>query len=421
MGLAVVGATLDGTPVGLRAVEGLIAAVGPGVTPQPGDEVVEAKDKALVTGLVNGHTHAAMTLFRGFGDDLPLMEWLETRIWPAEARLTADDVYWGTRWACVEMIRSGTTTFFDMYWYGEAVARAVADSGLRAVVSAVLFDHHDPARALAMRDEALLSLEELGHHGTRVRPGLGPHAIYTVSDGSLEWIAETASARGVPVQIHLAETRGEVEECLEAHGVPPAVHLDRIGLLGPGTVLAHGNWLSTDELHLVAERGATIVLNPSSNLKLANGRIFPYPEALAAGVPLGLGTDGAASNNSLDLFGEMKIFALTQKHAAADPSVAPAAEALGLAAGQRSSLLGGGPIQVGAAADFLLVRTDVPEMVPGDFTADLVYSASGHVVDTTVVAGRVIMRERVVEQEDEIRAEVLARAARLTGARGARG
>lgn len=416
MGLTVLGATLDGARVGLRADRDLITAIGPDVEPDEGDEIIDAAGTALVPGLVNGHTHAAMTLFRGFGDDLPLMEWLETRIWPAEARLTADDVYWGTRWACVEMARTGTTSFFDMYWHGDAVARAVEDSGLRAVVSAVLLDQHDRSRMAAMRDVALRSLVEIGGHGDRVHPGLGPHAIYTVSDESLEWIAETAATHEVPVQMHLAETREEVEQCIAAHGEPPAAHLDRLGLLGPQTVLAHGNWLTSAELDLVAERGATIVTNPSSNMKLANGRIFPYPAAVAAGVALGLGTDGAASNNSLDLFSEMKVFALAQKHAADDASIAPAGEVFELATGRRSTLLGGGgPMRVGAPADFLLIRTDIPEMVPGDFTADLVYSASGQVVEHVVVAGRVVMRERAVEHEAEIRGEVLARAARLTG------
>lgn len=326
--------------------------------------------------------------------------------------MSAEDVYWGTRLACAEMIRTGTTTFFDMYWHSDAVAHAVVDSGIRAVVSAVIFD--DQAAGSSIRDDALRSLEELARHGERVKPSLGPHAIYTVGESTLEWIAETAAEREVPVHIHLAETRAEVDDCLADHGATPAVHLDRLGLLGPGTLLAHGNWLDRAELELVAERGATIVTNTSSNLKLANGRIFPYPLASGAGVQVGLGTDGAASNNSLDLLSEMKVFALAQKFAADDPSIAPAGEVLQIASGQRSPLLGGGPVEVGGRADFLLIRTDLPEMVPGDFTADLVYSASGYVVESVVVAGGVVMRERVVDDEDEIRREVTERAARLT-------
>jgi 5-methylthioadenosine/S-adenosylhomocysteine deaminase len=412
--LAVTGATLDAQPVGLRAEEGRIVEIGPDVAPRARDEIVAAGGMALVPGLVNGHTHAAMTLFRGYGDDLPLMEWLENRIWPAEARLTADDVYWGTRLACVEMIRSGTVRFWDMYWQPGATARAVDDAGLRATIGGPLIDALDPARAPALRDDLRQHLDELAGSGPRVSAGLAPHSIYAVSEPSLRWIGEQSRALDLPVHIHLSETSDEVEQCVAAHGARPAAYLDRLGVLGPRTLLAHGVWLDDDELALVAERGATIVTNPVSNLKLAVGGVFRYDAARERGIPVGLGTDGASSNNSLDLLQDVKVFALLQKHAARDPAVLPAAEAWAVATGARAPMLGqSGRVAEGEAADFLLVRATAPELSMGDFTAGLVYAATGAVVDTVVVDGRVLMRGGVVDGEEEVRARAIEHARRL--------
>jgi 5-methylthioadenosine/S-adenosylhomocysteine deaminase len=415
LSLAVTGAALDGETVGLRAEGGLIAELGPEVEAQPDDEVIDATGLLLAPPMVNGHTHAAMTLFRGFGDDIPLMEWLRTRIWPAEAKLEPEDVYWGTRLACVEMIRSGTTRFVDMYWYGAKVARAVREGGLRALVSSVLIDENSPAKAPELRDQVLASLDETAQFGPRVTPALGPHAIYTVSSESLEWLAGLMTDRDLPLTIHLSETEQEVNDCLAANGKRPAPYLDELGLLGPKVILAHGAWLDGDELDLIAERGATIVTNPAANMKLAIGRAFPYPEALRAGAPLGLGTDGVSSNSNLDMFEEVKLFALLQKHTTGDPSTLPAKEALAIARGQRSPAMGGTPLAVGEPADFLLLRASDPELSAGDPDADLVYAAGGSVVDSTVVAGEVLMRNRQVADADEIAAEVRARARRLTG------
>ena len=415
MSLAVTGATLDGKVVGLRAEDGAIAALGPDVEARPGDEVLEGSGLLFCPPMVNGHTHAAMTLFRGFGDDMALMEWLRTRIWPAEAKLEPEDIYWGTRLACVEMIRSGTTKFVDMYWHGPEVARAVRDGGLRATVSSVIIDQLDPAKGEALRPEVLEVLDRLAESGSLVQPSLGPHAIYTVSQETLTWISELAAEREVPVHIHLSETEQEVEECLNAHGKRPADYLDELGILGPRTVLAHGVWLDRHELDLIAERGATVVANPAANMKLAVGGVLPYPAATAAGAALGLGTDGVSSNSNLDMFEEVKLLALSQKHASGDPSTLPAAGALAIARGRRSPALAGAQLEVGEPADFLLLRASDPELSAGDLEADLVYAASGSVVDTTVVAGEVLMRDRQVADADRIVAEVRARARRLTG------
>src|SRR3954451_18411542 len=211
MTLAVMDALLGGERVGVRCEDGVIAALGADVGAQPGDEAIDAAGAHLVPPLVNGHTHAAMTLFRGSGGDLPLMPWLQERIWPVEAKLGEEDVYWGARLACAEMIRSGTTRLWDMYWHPQATARAVEDAGVRATIGAPLFDANGSFKQL--RDSANRSLEALSDFGPLVTPALAPHAIYTVSEDSLRWIGELSAERHLPVQIHLSETEQEVQDC----------------------------------------------------------------------------------------------------------------------------------------------------------------------------------------------------------------
>ncbi|HEY7256729.1 MAG TPA: amidohydrolase [Solirubrobacterales bacterium] len=410
--LAVTGARLDGSTVAIRCSGGEIDAIGPDVAPQEGDETIDAGGAAVIPALANGHTHAAMTLFRGYGGDLPLMRWLQEKVWPVEAKLDAEDVYWGTRLACLEMIRTGTGRFWDMYWQPAATARAVSDSGLRATIGGPLFDAD--GRTEEMKATALAALEELEPFGPEIGRALAPHSIYTVSEELLRWTGEVSAERGVPVQIHLSETAQEVEGCLADHGERPAHYLDRLGLLNDRTMLAHGVWLDREELGLIAERGATIVTNPVANLKLASGGPFPYPAAREAGVAVALGTDGAGSNDSLDLFSDLKTFALMQRHAAGDPTVVPAAEALEIATGGRAPILGAGrPLTVGAPADFLLLRRDAYEIGLGELASDIVYAASGSVVDTTVVGGRPLMRGGRVEGAEETIARARERAARL--------
>jgi 5-methylthioadenosine/S-adenosylhomocysteine deaminase len=412
LSLFVANAVFDGEHVGLRcAADGTIAALGPEVKPEQDEEVLDAGGRILLPPLVNGHTHAAMTLFRGSGGELPLMPWLEERIWPIEAKLEAEDVYWGTRLACLEFIRSGTTRFWDMYWHPEATARAVADAGLRATIGAPTIDMG--REATAVRDEAREHLAILEALGEPIRPALAPHAIYTVGEESLRLLAELSAERDVPVQIHLSETAPEVEDCIAQHGLRPAFYLDRLGLLTERTVLAHGVWLDEDELALVAARGATVVSNPAANMKLAVGKVFPYPAAHAAGVRIGLGSDGAGSNDSLDLLGDLKLFALAQRHAAADATAIKAADAWTIATGRAAPLLGATPLAPGAPADFLLLDARAPELAIGDLAADLVYAVDRTAVDTVVVAGKVLMRGGEQPERDEVVAKAAERAARL--------
>jgi 5-methylthioadenosine/S-adenosylhomocysteine deaminase len=402
--LTVTGAVLDGETVGLRCEDGKIAALGPEVVPQAGDETIDAGGAPLIAPLVNGHTHAAMTLFRGYGGDLPLMRWLREVIWPIEAKLEPEDVYWGTRLACLEMIRTGTTRFWDMYWHPEATARAVTDAGLRATIGGPLFDADGKTKA--MRETTLGNLEQLAGFGSEIGAALAPHSIYTVSEELLRWTAELACERRLPIHIHLSETEQEVQDCVEQHGLRPAAYLDRLGVLSERTILAHGVWLDEAELALIAERGCTVVTNPVANMKLAVGGVFPYPAARSAGVTVGLGTDGPGSNDSLDLLADLKVFALAQRHANADPTILPAVEAWGIATG-------GARLEVGLAADFLLLRADSPELSFGDLHSALTYAASGSVVDTTVVGGRVLMRGGEVPGSEEIVARAVERSRRL--------
>ncbi len=265
-----------------------------------------------------------------------------------------------------------------------------------------------------MRETALRSLERLAELGPAVSPALAPHSIYTVSEESLRWIAALGAERELPIQIHLSETEREVEDCLAAHGLRPAAYLDSLGMLSERTVLAHGVWLDREELELIAARGCTLVANPAANMKLAVGGVFPYPAARAAGVAVGLGTDGAGSNDSLDLLSDLKLFALSQKHAAADPTAIAAAEAWAIAGGARAPRLGAGrPLTVGAAADFLLLDPGSPALAIGELASNLVYAASGADVDTAVVGGRVLMRGGEQPELAEIVARAGERARRL--------
>jgi 5-methylthioadenosine/S-adenosylhomocysteine deaminase len=309
------------------------------------------------------------------------------------------------------MIGSGTSRFWDMYWHPEATARAVADAGIRAAIGAPLFDATSSFEELC--DSALRSLDALAGFGPLVTPALAPHSIYTVGERSLRWIAELSAERELPVQIHLSETEKEVQDCLAEHGTRPAHYLDRLGLLSERTILAHGVWLDPEEMALIAARGATVVSNPAANMKLAVGAVFDHPAAKAAGVAVGLGTDGAGSNDSLDLLADLKLFALAQKHAAGDPTAIDAAEAWAVATGARAPVLGAGELRPGAPADFLLLRRDSPALGIGDLTSDLVYAASGADVDTTIVAGRVLMRDGELPDLGEIVGEAAERARRL--------
>ncbi len=392
-------------------------------TPPPANRVIDAGGLHLFPSLRNGHTHVAMVLLRGYGEDLPLMEWLQTRIWPAEGRMTPEDVYRGARLGMLEMIRGGTTFLNEMYWPREPIVRAAREMGLRALVAAPLMDIGDPAFLGAMKGAMTEALEEARTSDPSGLVGLtlAPHAIYTVSIPDLEWIAGMASDHGLLVHTHLSETGGEVERCLAEHGVRPAHLLARVGLVGPHLVAAHGQFLDPSELELLGSAGATIVTNPVSNLKLATGGIFPWREARAAGVRVVIGTDGAASNNNLDLLEELKVAALLEKHRTADATVLNAREALAMATTEAAQAfgLGTGRVEEGAPADLILVDLSAAATQPiHDPVSTLLYAANASHVHTTICDGKVLMYDRKVEvcDDEEVLREAAESARRIAGA-----
>ena len=407
---------LDGEKVDILVENGMISRIAPSLIEVVADQVIEGGGKAVVPGLYNGHTHAAMTLFRGYADDMELQSWLTTKIWPLEEKLTEVLVYHGARLACLEMIKSGTVFFNDMYWHFHGTAKAVEEMGLRAALSAVIIDLDDPQRLkeqIAVNRDLFQASRD---YSERLQFVLGPHAIYTVSRAGLEWVRDFATEHDLLIHLHLSETEQEVRDSLEKNGLRPVEYLADIGFLSDKLVATHAVWLAADEVAQLAKYQVRVINNPISNMKLAVGKSFAYRDFINHGVLVGLGTDGCASNNNLDMFETMKFSALLQKFAINDPTVQPAAEVWRMATANGARIFGleGGVVAEGRPADLLLIDTDRPEMVPGyNLVSDLVYSASGAVVDTTIVAGKVLMHQRQVDGEEEIIAAAKDAARRL--------
>ncbi len=379
-------------------------------------EVIEARGMAAIPSLVNAHAHSAMTLLRGIAEDMDLMPWLNEAIWPREARLTAEDVYWGTRLAAIEMIRAGTTLAADMYFFPEAQAQAARDSGMRFVISFPLIDGLDEARGLAQQKACDEFFKRLPDCGPVSIFALAGHSVYATSASSWRYIARFAKEHGLFIHIHLAETETEDRECRAKTGMSPTAYLDSLGVLGPNTFAAHCLWLDARDWDLLAQRGVTAVHNPVSNMKLASGPAFDYEAARRRGVRVLLGTDGAASNNSLNLFSDMKMAGLLQKHHYKDPKRWPVREILAAASrnGHEFFGTGGGRIETDASADLVLIDLARAEMTPcHDLASNLVYANAGAAVDTTICAGRVLMLHGVIEGEKEVREEAARRAQAL--------
>ncbi len=402
--------------------EGIIAAVGDGIRGQhkgEADLVIDGDGAIALPGLANTHTHAAMSLLRGYADDMILQDWLSQKIWPLEAHLTGNDVYWGTKLACLEMIKSGTTAFNDMYFMMDEAARAVDESGIRAVLSYGFIDLFNAEK----RENECRATEKLAAHvrsmnNPRIKAAVGPHAIYTVSPEGLKWCAEFAREQNIGIHIHLSETEKEVHDCVAQHGKRPAALLDECGILTSKTIAAHGCWLDDAECTLLGKRGVSVSHNPSSNMKLATNRAMPSRQLTAAGANVCLGTDGCASNNNLDMFEEMKTAALLQKFFWNDPTVLPAPAALAMATTKGAQALGFGTgmLTVGAPADIVLVSAHTACNIPlHNATSNLVYSCNGAAVETTICDGRVLMLNREIPNEDKILASAAQAARELVG------
>jgi 5-methylthioadenosine/S-adenosylhomocysteine deaminase len=388
--------------VGVR--DGKIVLVGTAVAEDCYDRVIPAADCALIPGLVNCHGHAAMTLFRGIADDLPLMPWLEERIWPLEARLTADCVYWGSMLAIAEMIRGGTTTFTDMYFFEEQTARAAAETGMRAVLSRGIVAGPNMQNSLA--ESRQLAEDWHGAAGGRITIQLGPHALYTCPPATLAPVLDLAAELGLALQIHLAETRGEVEESLTRYGKSPVAVLEEAGFFQLPVLAAHGVHISQEDIGILARRDVRVSHNPASNLKLGSG-IAPVPDLLSQGVTVGLGTDGAASNNNLDMLLELRLAALIHKGIHNDPTLVPAAAALEMATsmGARALFLEDvGSIREGMKADLILVDLNKAHFSPRhNPEAAIAYAAHASDVALVMADGQILLEGGRLTTIDEER------------------
>ena len=389
-------------PGALAIVGDRIAALGPQEAVENEYEAAQVIDEGgalIIPGLVNGHNHAAMTCYRGMADDLPLMEWLTQYIFPAEAKSDGNQVYWGTLLACAEMIRSGTTTFCDMYLFEDRVADAAKEAGMRALVGEVLYDF--PSPHYGPIDKGIEFTEKLIRRwqgDSLIRVAVEPHALYTCSPGLLVRCRDLAEGYGVPWVIHLAETRSEVEEVSRKYGRRPVDHMESLGLLSSNLIACHCVWLTESEMDLLARRGVRVVHNPESNMKLASG-VAPVPDLLKRGVVVGLGTDGCASNNNLDLFQEMDCAAKVHKVHRLDPTVMPAEVVLEMATLGGARVLGMekeiGSLEVGKKADVVVVDLERPHLQPVyNVVSQLVYAAGGADVRDVIIDGKIVMKDR---------------------------
>lgn len=381
-----------------------IKQIGEGLS-FPADKILDGSRKAVIPGFVNAHTHAAMTLFRGFGDDMPLMPWLEQKIWPNEAKMTREDVYWGAKLACLEMIKSGTTTFFDMYHKFRGTADATEEMGLRGMIAGVCFDHFQPDQAEKCKRHNEKLVEEVNGYSKRIQYALGPHAIYTVSGELLQWCHQFSMEHNIPIHLHLAETEGEVENSIKHFGLSPVRYLYKLGILSPRLIIAHGIYIEDDELRMLADHEVKVVHNPASNMKLASGIHFKFKEMRQLGITVGLGTDGCSSSNNLDMIEAMKLASLLGKAWRKDPEALTANEMLQAATTEGAAMFGlkAGQVKEGYLADLCLIDLNTPAFTPNfNFVSNLVYAANGSCVDTVICDGKILMENKKVPGEDEI-------------------
>jgi 5-methylthioadenosine/S-adenosylhomocysteine deaminase len=375
---------------------------------------MDATGRVVMPGLINTHTHAPMVLYRGLGDDLALMDWLQKYIFPAEAKTVSPAfVRTGTRLAALEMIRSGTTTYVDMYYFEEEIARATKEAGMRAVLGQTIIefpvpDAKTPAGGLVRAEAFIREFVK----DPLITPAVAPHAVYTNDGATLQRSRDLASKYGVPMLIHLAETEDETRLSLERHNARPVAALTALNFWGPRVIAAHGVWIQPEEIAVLRAHGVSVSHNPESNMKLASG-VAPVQGLLDAFVPVGLGTDGAASNNDLDMFEAMRQAAFLHKLTSKDPRAISARTAVELATIGGARAIGQdqriGSLEVGKLADLIVVRMDQPRQTPMyDPISHLVYATRGDDVETTIVHGRVLMQKGRVLTLNE--AEVLAAA-----------
>ena len=378
------------------------------------DEVIDGKDKLAIPGLVNLHTHSPMALMRGVSDDKELMPWLQD-VWKIEPQLTENDMYLGASLSIIEMIKTGTTAFLDMYWYMDGVARAVEEFGIRGFLSWAVADAKISSQKGGTPLENAERFIKKWKNSELVSPSVGPHAVYTCNEETLLSAKDIADRHNTLIHFHLGETREENENHKAKTGMRPISWLEKIGFLSDKLVAAHVGWVTKGEISTLAKYGVKVSHNPTSNMKLATGAVMPWPEMMKAGLTVGLGTDSVVSNNNLDMFEEMKIAAILQKAHRWDATVMSADQALDMAIvhGPRALGLDYG-IEKGKMADIALIDLNHYKMVPHlNLVSNIVYSATGDVVSDVVINGKIVMRDRIVQHENEIVERVKARAQEL--------
>ena len=385
----------------------LIAEIAETIDEGNVDKIIDAEGKILLPGLINTHTHLSMTLFRGLADDLSLDSWLNDHIWPMEANLNGDYCYIGALLGAVELIKSGTTTFSDMYFYMEDVARAVEDAGIRAVLSYGMIDFGDAEKREAEIEENLQLFKSCnGMADGRIKVFFGPHSPYTASEDLLIKVRELADEYNMGIHIHVSETEKEINDSLDERGLRPFEYLEKIGFLGPDVVAAHCVWLSDEEIEIIKKHDVKVSHNPCSNMKLASG-IAPVSKLIENDICVSIGTDGASSNNNLDLIEELKTASLLQKVSTLDPKVLTSDEAITMATIKGAEALGLeneiGSIEVGKKADIILIDTNSANMVPdsSSLSSNVIYSANGSNVDTTICNGKILMENKKLTVLDE--------------------
>lgn len=368
------------------------------------DTIIDASDMVILPSFFNGHTHSAMTLFRGYADDLPLNEWLKNHIWPLESKLTEEYVYWGTKLACLEMIKGGTTFVNDMYWYPIGTARAIEEMGIRALISEVYIDNNNPELTNQSIKNITSFFKKKKIFSDRVNFGLGPHALYTVSENLLKWTKQFADKNKLLIHFHVSETSSEVDECIKKTGMRPIEYLEKINFLGPNLIACHAIWLDENEIQICKKHKVKIVYNPVSNLKLSSGINFPYQNYIEKGIDPVIGTDGTASNNNLSILESLKFASLIQK-GINNPETLPARKAFEMATnnGAKTFNINSGKIKEGMLADIILIKLKNPQLTPNfNLLSNMIYSADNSCIDTVICNGQILMKNRKVKNENEI-------------------
>ena len=406
-------ALLDDKRVNIYVNDGMIASITPSVPGKPltvdaATEVVDCSTKAVLPSFINMHTHAAMSMMRGVGEDISFHEWL-ARIWRIESGLTPEYVYYATKLACLEMIKTGTATFNDQYWFMPQARLAAVEMGIRPVLSYVLCDRMDPEQSRIQIRECIRHYEDSLLWPEKTQFAISVHAVYSVCEDTIVWAARFASEHGLKLHIHLSETQKEVNDCKAAHnGMSPVEYLESLGFLSQDVIAAHALWLSEKDVEILGRHRVNCVHNINSNLKLTSGYRFKYNELRDAGANVCIGTDGCGSSNNLDMLEAMKTAAIVQKAWRGDPTAMPLDElfAAGTSNGAKALGINTGVVKVGNKADLMLVDIDNWHFVSNAPTlANFVYSAHSDCIDSLMCDGRWIMRNRIVKGEREILAD----------------